>query len=399
MNKVDVGNITIDPEFKSAIPELWAEERKQLEENILEHGCRDPLVIWGGVILDGHNRYEICTEHDLPFDVVGIDLPDREAALDWIDANQLGRRNLTPDAFRLLIGRRYNRMKKAAHGRADRNFSGTQNEDPKPKKTAEKLAKEHGVSRATVERAGEFAKEVEETPELQEAINHRKPVSKVKREIKREQKSHAQSQMKDEVSRLAAESLKNVCDMRHCSMQELLCDVQPDAIITDPPYPREYISLYEEMAQLASNIPLVAVMCGQSYLPEILPAMCKHLKYRWTLAYLTPGGQAVQQWSAKVNTFWKPIFLFGDGDWIGDVVKSAVNDNDKEHHHWGQSESGMSDLVSRLVTPGSLVCDPFIGGGTTALAVLAQGCRFVGCDTDKESVEKAYNRVAEWLPM
>jgi DNA modification methylase len=85
--------------------------------------------------------------------------------------------------------------------------------------------------------------------------------------------------------------------------------------------------------------------------------------------------------------------LFGKAiEWIGDVTRSDVNDNDKDHHHWGQSESGMADLVNRLTKPGQLVCDPFVGGGTTALMALALNRRFIGCDVDKAAVRETLTR-------
>ena len=116
--------------------------------------------------------------------------------------------------------------------------------------------------------------------------------------------------------------------------------------------------MFTELAEAcaAASVPLVAVMSGQSYLPEVLRRLCEHLTYRWTLAYLTPGGQAVQLWAGKINTFWKPVLLFGEPtEWLGDVVSSKVNDNDKRFHTWGQSESGMADLVERLTKPGQPV--------------------------------------------
>ena len=99
----------IDPEFQPLFPPLRPEEYAQLEESLVREGCRDPLVVWAGhnILLDGHNRYEICTRLGIPFGVLGIELPDREAALDWIDRNQLGRRNLTRDQYLLFLGRRY----------------------------------------------------------------------------------------------------------------------------------------------------------------------------------------------------------------------------------------------------------------------------------------------------
>jgi DNA modification methylase len=53
----------------------------------------------------------------------------------------------------------------------------------------------------------------------------------------------------------------------------------------------------------------------------------------------------------------------------------------------------MVDLVRRLTKPGQLVCDPFLGAGTTAVAALKLGRRFVGCDIDAEAVEQARKRV------
>lgn len=149
-------NIVIDPEFKALIPPLAAEEFNQLEANILADGCRDPLVTWGGVLVDGHNRYEICTKHGLKFDSIEMQFSNRDEAMDWMDANQLGRRNLKPDQFTLLLGRRYNRAKKQG---ARTDLTSCQIVTKLP--TAEKLAKEHGVSQRTVVRAGQFADAVD----------------------------------------------------------------------------------------------------------------------------------------------------------------------------------------------------------------------------------------------
>jgi DNA modification methylase len=86
--------------------------------------------------------------------------------------------------------------------------------------------------------------------------------------------------------------------------------------------------------------------------------------------------------------------LFGEAaEWFGDVAVSRTNDNDKRFHGWGQSESGMADLVERLTLPGKLICDPFLGGGTTAVVALALGRLFVGCDIDAANVEQTKARV------
>lgn len=84
----------IDAEFQSLIPPLTYEEKKMLEESILSEGCRDAIVVWNDTIIDGHNRYEICTKYNIPFETVNHDFDSRNDAIEWIIKNQFGRRNL-----------------------------------------------------------------------------------------------------------------------------------------------------------------------------------------------------------------------------------------------------------------------------------------------------------------
>ena len=94
--------VRINPEFKALIPPLSPEEHNQLEQNILAHGCRDPIVLWRDTIIDGHNRYEICTKHDIKYKTIKLRLSGRDEAKLWILENQLGRRNIT-DAMRIEL--------------------------------------------------------------------------------------------------------------------------------------------------------------------------------------------------------------------------------------------------------------------------------------------------------
>ena len=152
---------TIDPEFQALLWPLPDEDRTTLAKSILADGCRDALVVWQGILLDGHNRLMICKAHGLGYRVVEVDLPDREAAMDWIDANQLGRRNLTKEQASLVRGRLYNRSKKVRGGTgANQHTAQRGQNDPQPK-TAESIGSRHGVSASTVKRDGRFAKAVE----------------------------------------------------------------------------------------------------------------------------------------------------------------------------------------------------------------------------------------------
>jgi len=192
--------ITIDEGFKSLIPPRAQEEKRQLEENIKANGCRDPLVVWNGFLVDGHNRYEICTRLGIDYKVVTLELADRAAAEDWMDANQLGRRNLSPDAFKMLLGRRYSRSKNPAGGREGRNFSADQID--LPKSTAARLAEEHAVSEPTVKRAARFYEEVERTPELKKAVEEGRPVLQVKRELKEKAREERREENRAKIAAL-----------------------------------------------------------------------------------------------------------------------------------------------------------------------------------------------------
>ncbi len=190
-------------------------------------------------------------------------------------------------------------------------------------------------------------------------------------------------------------------DFREASIE----DNSIDLIVTDPPYPKEFLHLYKDLALFAARVlkpggSLVA-MAGQSYLPEIFDLMkVDGLQYNWTISYLTPGGQAPQLWQRKVNAFWKPVLWYTKGKnqrWVGDVVKSAVNDNDKRFHFWGQSESGMGNLISKVSSVGDIILDPFMGGGTTGLVSLQLHRKFIGIEIDADSFNNANERIEELL--
>jgi len=90
-------NYSIDHEFKALIRSLTEAEYSALESSVLSEGCRDAIIVWRGcgIIVDGHNRYEICRKHGIEFRVEEKNFSDRQAVKVWILKNQLARRNLT----------------------------------------------------------------------------------------------------------------------------------------------------------------------------------------------------------------------------------------------------------------------------------------------------------------
>lgn len=89
-------NITVDPELKAYIDPLTPDEYAALERSLLNEGCRDALVLWGEVLVDGHNRFEICQKHGLPFRTQQSDLfKSLEDVHLWMIEQHLGRRSVS----------------------------------------------------------------------------------------------------------------------------------------------------------------------------------------------------------------------------------------------------------------------------------------------------------------
>ncbi len=108
--------IQIDEEFKNLIPPLQADEYKQLEQNIINDGCRDPLVIWNDTIVDGHNRFRICTDNNIEFKTENMEFDSREDVIEWMLYNQIGKRNAHANLMSYMRGRLYLQSKIGSGG-------------------------------------------------------------------------------------------------------------------------------------------------------------------------------------------------------------------------------------------------------------------------------------------
>jgi hypothetical protein len=144
--------IIIDEEFKSLLPALDEETYRLLTENIIEHGCRDPLVLWNGILIDGYNRYKICSEHDIPYGTVDKEFDSREEVLIWIITNQISRRNLSPLQLSHFRGLHYKADKKirGTNNRFSQQSKKSQNETFYSGGTSGRLADQYKVSRNTI---------------------------------------------------------------------------------------------------------------------------------------------------------------------------------------------------------------------------------------------------------
>lgn len=161
--------LRIDPEFRDKIPPLTEDEFRQLEENIVRDGeIYEPIIVWHGVIVDGHNRYKIAQAHpEIPYRTKEMLFPDKWAAFDWMYSKQLGRRNLSDENRTYIIGKMYEARKKTqgtnnqyvqakSESLQNANFH-----DERTPRTSDIIGQELGVNPSTVIRAEKFSKGVD----------------------------------------------------------------------------------------------------------------------------------------------------------------------------------------------------------------------------------------------
>ena len=259
MNEKKLWNLKVDDEFKALIPPLADDERKMLAESIVANGCEMPVIVWDSTIVDGHNRYEICHEHDVPFAIEERTFADRDAVIVWMITNQLGRRNLEP-AQRIALVRKMEPYYKAEARK--RLITSTGGANPRPvqdpaqagktashDKTRDELSKLAGVSHYTYKKASDVLDSSEESLK-REMLAGKKTIGKAHLELVHKQHEGETrccsrcGQVKDIgefITSKNANGLSKVC--RTCEQEikdaaRVAAKAKPAAPVTNPDHPR-----------------------------------------------------------------------------------------------------------------------------------------------------------------
>jgi len=374
-----------------------------LAASIAEIGLLHPIVVTpDGTLIAGARRIAACVS--LGWTDIAVTVVDIPAIVRGEAAENTERLNLTPtEAWELaqelepLLAAEAKERMVQAHASCGNLPQLDQG------KTRDQVAEAIGMSGRTYEKLKMVMEAAVAEPEKYAGVaEHMAQTGSVDGAVKEKRKRDVDAERAILVEK--AQALRpsdrwhiDVADIRTYATEQRF-----DFIITDPPYPREYLDLYRVLAERALEWlkpgGLLLAMCGQSYFDQIMLVMGKRLEYYWMASYQTPG-QPTPLRQRQVNTSWKPILIYGlpgesyKGKIFGDVWVSGGND--KDHHKWGQSVSGMLSLVKQVCLPGQSVFDPFCGAGTTGIAALMHGCTFWGIDIDEKSADLACGRLAE----
>lgn len=417
----------IDPEFKNLIPPLTAEEYAGLEESILQDGCRDALIVWNHTLIDGHNRYEICTRHGLPYDTVEMFFEDRDAAMLWMIQNQQARRNLSTVDSILLAQKKTAIL--AVKGREKQAQAGGDRKSAAYQKNAfvqmdksdlridvrKETAKEAGVSTGTLAR---FEQVQKKAPEMIDAIRSGdisiyEAYKNIKREEKRQEMEQAQASIAAQVSSSPDAPMIHVGSSIGYVPEE-----KYDLLLTDPPYSTDVDNITAFAASWLPNALSHVMSTGFAYVfigayPQELRAYLnivppKHLEltqvlvwsYRNTLG-ITPKDRYDQ--SYQVCLFYRGVNApdldcpLTSEKWAvmeinapGGITEASTGDH--RYHSWQKPMEIAERFIRHSTKPGMTVFDPFACTGTFLLAAAKLGRKAYGFEINPDNAALAVKR-------
>jgi len=301
--------IQIDAEFKALIPPLAPDELAQLEANILRDGCRDPLVVWDGILIDGHNRFAICSKHGLGFKTVAMEFESRAHVRVWMRDNQGGRRNLSPAwKIELELGNKVDLLEIGKKTQGKRNDLLSQNDiksPPAPVSTRSQIAKAAGTSTGQVGMAEQVRKKAPELWEKAKAGDI--GISTAYQQVKRAEKEQKRETRREE----------NRAKVAEATTPEAIAEsgAKFATIMIDPPWDWGDEG---DGDQLGRARPDYATMTKEQLLALPLPDLADddcHL-YMWiTNRSLPKGFDLIQAWGFRyitAITWAKPSFGMGN---------------------------------------------------------------------------------------
>jgi DNA modification methylase len=419
----------IKEEFKKLIPALSVEEYKQLEENCLAEGIRESIITWNGYIIDGHNRYEIATKHDLKYESIDKNFDSEDDVRIWMVNNQLGRRNLQDfvrgelmQTLEDLLKNKGVEVYKEKVGRPKKESLSIIDNDLKHntrKIVADKLGWSTGKKAqfdVVTKKAPEEIKAQLRTGEIS--------INQAYQDIKKEEK---REQLAEKKERVNADNNEDIIinnkikvlpgQVWRLGKHTLICgnfyqakDVKADAIITDPPYGINYNPDWKKWDNTKSDFNKIkgddnefnpiaflkyntVLLFGANYFTKHLPIgswLCWDKRTKEELDDML-GSPFELAWFKSINTKKTAIMV---RILHGGVINadSKIGNNEKRYHPTQKPIVLFEEILQKLTKPNDVILDPFIGSGTTLLAAERTNRICIGYEIDPTYCEIIINR-------
>ncbi len=441
----------IDNELKGLIPPLTDEEYKGLEESILKDGCRDALVLWGEILVDGHNRYEICTRHNIPFKTVQKEFTSRDDVLLWMIDTQFSRRNLdAPD--RILLAqkkapilermarenqaaaggdRKSDEYKKTAFVNNDKSDISEQpktavpeklkavelskpviEKKPEPSKSIhvrEEVAKMAGVSNGTV---AKFEQVQKKKPEMIDSIRKGEiSINQAYSAIKLEEKKETIKQAEKQIAEQAADELKPILHIGDST--KFKPTKKYDLLLTDPPYSTDVDDIEKFVDSWLYNALDNVKDTGFAYIfigayPDELRAYLnakipQHMKLSQQLIWTYKNTLGNNPKDRYKQNYQSCLFYRGTNapdldcpltaeQWAVQEINAPDGRQGDRYHSWQKPIEIAERFIRHSTKQGDIIFDPFACTGTFLLAAAKLGRKAYGFEINPDNAKIAFER-------
>jgi DNA modification methylase len=430
--------IKINPEYEKLVHSQSKSEFERLKNSIKETGLHLPIIInQDSVILDGHQRYRACSELGLDPTVQIKEFSDPISEKEFVIVINLTRRQLKPFQISELgfkleeIEREKARIRqlKPLKNVSDVSislapFGANEEEEEKKGKVSKIIANKIGQSTRTYERNRKIINEGSDE-QIKGLRNGRISTNKVYNEILKAQKrkellfslsnnskpyvlssTSFSSQTYDNTNPL------NLIEGDFSERGKEIPSESIDLIFTDRPYSSESINIYSELVALANRVLKpgcsFVTYLGSHNLSQILEAARSNNLHFWWIIAVKHNGSFRAFHQRKVRVLWKPLLWFVKGEKLTPYSPLAVHNNyledyveskppDKVLHPWQQSTVEAEYVIKNLTLVNQIVLDPLMGSGTTGLATINLGRKFIGIEKDKENFTITKKRLEDKL--
>lgn len=419
--------MTVDSEFKNLIPPLSPEERQGLESSLLKEGCRDALVLWGDILIDGHNRYEICTKHNIPYKTVQKEFESREAVIEWIILNQFGRRNLPAYerarlALRLkpVIAEKAKKKQESGVNQYTKSLPQNSAEASAPIETRQELAKLAGVSHDTIAKV----EKIEKVISAKKPIAGKKPeelkrelmkgdisINQVINAIKLEAKKEEIKQAEKRIAEQADDSMKPTIYIGDSTKYEP--KEKYDLLLTDPPYSTDVENISEFVDSWLYKALDNVKDTGFAYIfigayPEELAAYLSaripnHIKLCQQLIWTyknTLGNNPKDRYKQNYQSclFYRGINApdldcpITNEQWAVQEINAPDGRQGDRYHSWQKPLTIAERFIRHSTQKKMTVYDPFACTGTFLIAAAKLGRKAYGFEISEDNARIAIER-------
>jgi len=384
-------------------PEMKEEAYVSLKNDIEINGYdfKFPIWIYEDEIIDGWNRFKACKELGI-IPIYEKFIGDEIQAINFILRTN-NRRDLT-SYQRTLLALEFEEMfrEKAKKNQIRKANSVPQISAKQNIETRKELAKIAKVSHDTISKVKKIQEKAPQEVKAKLATGE-VSINAAYKEIKKEEKKEEKIA---ERKRLAEEGAKKEIeiDFRLGDFEEVFADLPDgsiDCIITDPPYPYEFIEVWTKLSRFAKRVLKPNGFCiaysGQMYLPEVMKRMSENLDYYWTFTLIHTGSRQLIN-GRNLFCGWKPILIFQNNF---SKLKTPFDDfiqgtgSEKKHHKWQQAELELNHIIDNFTNVGDTILEPFAGGGTTIMAALKNNRNIKAAEINEESFNISKKRIAD----